>query len=115
AGRVGGTTAVLRADNRARYFSKEVLPFVPPGWTEPPPAVWHHVGAYAYRPSSLAAYAAWPESELERREGLEQLRFLENGAEILCVEVEARGRVFWEVNNPEDVAKVEAALARAGS
>lgn len=111
AGRVGGTTAVMRPDRRALYFSKEVLPFTPPDWTGAPPEVWHHVGVYAYRPAALEAYLAWPEGALERREGLEQLRFLENGAEILCVEVEARGAVFWELNNPEDTPRIEAALA----
>lgn len=113
AGRVGGTTVVMRPDRRALYFSKEVLPFTPPGWSGTPPEVWHHVGVYAYRPEALRAYLAWPEGALERREGLEQLRFLENGAEILCVEVEARGAVFWELNNPEDVARIEAALGAA--
>jgi 3-deoxy-manno-octulosonate cytidylyltransferase (CMP-KDO synthetase) len=32
---------------------------------------------------------------------------------VLCVEVEARGRAFWEVNNPEDVSRVEAMMAAA--
>ncbi len=114
AGRVGGTTMVMRPDRRAIYFSKEVLPFTPAGWTGAAPEVWHHVGAYAYRPAALRAYLGWAEGALEKREGLEQLRFLENGAEILCVEVEARGRVFWELNNPEDTPRVEAALAALG-
>ncbi len=30
---------------------------------------------------------------------------------MLCVEVEARGRVFWELNNPVDVARIERVLA----
>lgn len=114
AGRVGGTTMVMRPDRRAIYFSKEVLPFTPAGWSGAPPEVWHHVGVYAYRPAALAAYAAWPEGALERREGLEQLRFLEMGAEVLCVEVEAKGVVFWELNNPEDRPKIEAELRRRG-
>ncbi len=114
AGRVGGTTVVMRPDRRALYFSKEVLPYTPAGWTGEAPEVWHHVGVYAYRPAALAAYAAWPEGPLEQREGLEQLRFLENGAEILCVEVEARGVAFWELNNPEDRPRIEAELKRRG-
>ena len=48
---------------------------------------------------------------LEHLEGLEQLRFLENGRRVLCVEVEARGRQFWELNNPSDVPVIEAMLA----
>lgn len=112
AGRVGGTTAVMRADRMALYFSKEVLPYV--GNLETPPEVWHHVGVYAYTPAALRAYAGWAEGPIERAEGLEQLRFLENGASITCVPVEARGRVFWELNNPVDVARIEEVLKREG-
>jgi 3-deoxy-manno-octulosonate cytidylyltransferase (CMP-KDO synthetase) len=99
-GRVGGTTAVFDKSHRALYFSKEVLPFGPG-------ACFHHVGAYAYRTAALAAYPLWPENNLERSEGLEQLRFLENGSAMLCVKVDAKGRDFWEVNNPEDIAVIE--------
>lgn len=115
AGRVGGTTAVFGADGRGLYFSKEVIPFVEadaaPDEITP---VWHHVGVYVYRPEALAAYADWPEGPLERLEGLEQLRFLEQGADVLCVPVEARGREFWELNNPEDVPRIEAMMRRMG-
>jgi len=31
------------------------------------------------------------------------------------VEVDARGRLFWELNNPEDVPRIEAMLAEMGS
>ncbi|MGB3555752.1 MAG: manno-octulosonate cytidylyltransferase [Jannaschia sp.] len=110
AGRVGGTTAVFDRNRHGLYFSKEVIPYIDPGKLPDPIPVFHHVGVYAYRPEALRAYVGWPEGELERREGLEQLRFLENGATIACVEVEARGRVFWELNNPEDVARIEAVL-----
>lgn len=115
AGRVGGTTAVFDGRGRALYFSKEVIPFTAEryGDTEPTP-VWHHVGAYAYRAGALADYAAWPEGELERLEGLEQIRFLENGRTVLCVPVDARNRSFWELNNPEDVARIERMLAEMG-
>ena len=70
------------------------------------------MGVYAYRPKALAAYGAWPEGPLEKLEGLEQLRFLENGARLRCVEVEARGRMFWELNNPSDVERIESMLRR---
>ena len=110
AGRVGGTTAVFDRNGRGLYFSKEVIPWIAPGRIPDPVPVFHHVGVYAYRPDALRAYAGWPEGALERQEGLEQLRFLENGVPLACVEVEARGRVFWELNNPEDVARIEAVL-----
>ncbi|MEM8823825.1 MAG: manno-octulosonate cytidylyltransferase [Pseudomonadota bacterium] len=109
-GRVGGTTAVFDRAMNALYFSKEVLPFIAPGRRIDPIPVFHHVGVYAYRPAALARYTATPATPLERLEGLEQLRFLETGTPIRCVEVEARGRVFWELNNPEDGPRIEAAL-----
>lgn len=116
AGRVGATTAVFDREGRALYFSKEVIPY-----TGSPPAevctpggivpVFHHVGIYAYRPVTLAAYRALGPGPLERCEGLEQLRFLEHGVPVRCVEVASRGARFWEVNNPEDTPRVEAVLA----
>ncbi|RKT32245.1 3-deoxy-manno-octulosonate cytidylyltransferase (CMP-KDO synthetase) [Roseovarius halotolerans] len=113
AGRVGGTTAVFDARRHALYFSKEVIPFsaVTYGDEDPTP-VFHHVGVYAYRPAALSAYPGWPEGELERLEGLEQLRFLENGHAVRCVEVESRGRQFWELNNPEDVLRIETMMSQ---
>ena len=114
-GRVGGTTAVFGTDHRALYFSKEVIPYTgrPYGAQEATP-VFHHVGVYAYRPEALRAYAARDPGPLETLEGLEQLRFLENGTPVLCVEVEARGREFWELNNPSDVPRIEAMMATMG-
>jgi 3-deoxy-manno-octulosonate cytidylyltransferase (CMP-KDO synthetase) len=116
AGRVGGTTAVFDANRHALYFSKEVIPFTGRIYQrDEPTPVFHHVGVYAYRPDALSAYPTWPVGGLETLEGLEQLRFLENGHNVLCVEVEARGRKFWELNNPEDVPRIETMLAEMGA
>lgn len=108
AGRVGATTAVAAANGDALYFSKEVIPFTA-GRTvvDGRVPVFHHVGLYAYRPSALAAYAAMAPTPLEALEGLEQLRFLESGWAVRTVEVDGRGRPFWEINNPEDIERVE--------
>lgn len=115
AGRVGGTTAVFGHDGQALYFSKEVVPFVPGDIDyDADSPVFHHVGVYAYRPAALAAYATWPEGTLEKLEGLEQLRFLERGRPVLCVKVEARGRQFWELNNPQDVGRLEQMMSDMG-
>lgn len=115
AGRVGATTAVFDRNGRALYFSKEVIPF-----TGSSPLldgvcpVFHHVGVYAYRPVTLAAYLAMEPGPLEQCEGLEQLRFMEHGVPVHCVEVDAMGASFWELNNPEDTARIEAALGQRG-
>ena len=114
-GRVGGTTAVFDQNWDALYFSKEVLPFTDKTYAEDEETpVYHHVGAYAYSQSSLARYIRWPERNLELLEGLEQLRLLEHGIKIRCVLVDAKGRVFWELNNPVDVARIEKVLQAKG-
>ena len=112
AGRVGGTTVVVGRSGDALYFSKEVLPFTEATYEDAAPTpVLHHVGLYGYRPEALKAYVAAEPCALETLEGLEQLRFLDLGVAMRVVEVAARGRVFWELNNPVDVARIEAALA----
>ncbi len=114
-GRVGGTTAVFGALNRGIYFSKEVIPFTARTYApDDPTPVFHHVGVYAYRPDILRAYPQWTAGPLEHLEGLEQLRFVENARAVLCVEVESRGRQFWELNNPSDVAKIEHMMEKMG-
>lgn len=115
AGRVGGTTAVFSRTGQALYFSKEVIPYRAYEYPEEAATpVFHHVGAYGYRREALSAYSDWQAGPLEELEGLEQLRFLENDASLHCVVVEAKGREFWELNNPEDVPKLEAMMARMG-
>ncbi|MCB1352938.1 MAG: 3-deoxy-manno-octulosonate cytidylyltransferase [Rhodobacteraceae bacterium] len=114
-GRVGGTTAVFDRNHNALYFSKEVLPFTGRvlGEGDEIP-VFHHVGVYAYRPEALLAYADWAPGHLEGWEGLEQLRFMENGVLVRCVEVDGQGRAFWEVNNPSDIDRVEGIFRELG-
>ena len=115
AGRVGGTTAVFSRNRHALYFSKEVIPFTSRSYTDDDETpVFHHVGVYAYRQAALADYVGWTVGPLETLEGLEQLRFLENNRSILCVEVQSKGRQFWELNNPEDVARLETMMAEMG-
>ena len=116
AGRVGATTAVFARDGRALYFSKEVIPYTDGKLNHDGVCpVFHHVGVYAYRPDALRAYVDMPVGPLETLEGLEQLRFMENGLPVTCVEVEGKGHVFWELNNPSDTPRVEAALAKLGA
>ncbi|MEL6600858.1 MAG: manno-octulosonate cytidylyltransferase [Pseudomonadota bacterium] len=115
AGRVGGTTAVFNAQREALYFSKEVIPYTGRRFADGDDIpVFHHVGVYAYRPAALADYMGWPEGPLERWEGLEQLRFMENGTPVRCVEVDGQGAAFWELNNPADVPRIEAILKARG-
>ncbi len=114
-GRVGGTTVVFNNDKKALYFSKEVIPFTPRTYLEKELCpVYHHVGVYAYRSNSLRKYIALREGILEQIEGLEQLRFIENNNDIYCVEVDSRGHSFWELNNHEDIQRIESKLLENG-
>jgi 3-deoxy-manno-octulosonate cytidylyltransferase (CMP-KDO synthetase) len=112
-GRVGGTTVVFNAASQALYFSKEVIPFTEIEYAaDVATPVFHHVGVYAYRAAALEQYLQWSVGQLEQLEGLEQLRCLENGMPIHCVEVDAKGREFWELNNPSDIDRIEAMLLK---
>jgi 3-deoxy-manno-octulosonate cytidylyltransferase (CMP-KDO synthetase) len=115
AGRVGGTTVVTDTLGRALYFSKRLIPHLPAGSLNGDMSpVRLHVGVYAYRPQALERYAATPVSELETLEGLEQLRFLAAGVSVAVVDVATPPFALRELNNPEDVAPIEQALAEAG-
>jgi 3-deoxy-manno-octulosonate cytidylyltransferase (CMP-KDO synthetase) len=114
AGLVGGTTVVFSRSGRALYFSKRILPFLPPQTAKDMVPVHLHLGLYAYRRSALADYVAAGPSPLEQLEGLEQLRFLDLD---LPVAVVASDPVAWdpiELNNPSDVAVVERILIERG-
>lgn len=115
AGRVGGTSVVTDNEGRALYFSKRLIPHLPPRALDAEMSpVRLHVGVYAYRPQALELYAATPPSELEVLEGLEQLRFLAMGVPVAVVDVAAPPFALRELNNPEDVAPIEQALREAG-
>ena len=115
AGRVGGTSVVTDNEGHALYFSKRLIPHLSPGALDGPMSpVRLHVGVYAYRPEALERYVSTPVSELEILEGLEQLRFLAAGMPMAVVEVETPPFALRELNNPEDVAPIEQALAEAG-
>lgn len=115
AGRVGATTVVSNRLGQALYFSKEVIPFTNGrGSVDGVVPIFHHVGLYAYRRAALTAYTGWEPGPLETLEGLEQLRFLENGIPVQAVEVSAPGAAFWELNNPSDVPLIEGYLQRMG-
>ncbi len=74
--------------NYALYFSRASIPFERDKDSQESKKFWfnHHIGVYAFRREALEKYARFPQSYLEQHEKLEQLRALENGISILCVE-----------------------------
>ena len=75
---------VTDCSGRALYFSRASIPYHRDAGS---PHHFTHLGLYAYRKPALQQYGSLPESRLERSEGLEQLRFLENGIPIYVGEV----------------------------
>ena len=71
-----------------------------------------HVGMFAFTAAALARFRAWERGPVERAESVELLRVIEHGERIACAPVPP-GSIG--VDRPEDVALVEAALARAGA
>jgi 3-deoxy-manno-octulosonate cytidylyltransferase (CMP-KDO synthetase) len=114
AGRVGGTTVVFDRSQRALYFSKRIIPYLPPDLSSPGNHVHLHLGLYAYRRDALLEYAAAPPCSLEVVEGLEQLRFLDQGKLVQILPVDPVGWDCIELNNPSDVGAIEAVLAARG-
>ena len=63
---------------------------------------YHHIGIYAYRADVLAQITKLPQSPLEIKERLEQLRWLENGYRIFVglTDTQTIG-----IDTPEDLEK----------
>lgn len=96
---VGSPTSPTRL--RALYFTRATAP-----WGDGP--LYHHIGLYAYRRSALARFVALPQSPLEKREKLEQLRALEAGMRIDAAIVRS---VPLGVDTPEDLERARDLLS----
>lgn len=97
---------VLAKNGDALYFSREDIPHQRDP-NEPPPRRWAHVGLYGYRRETLVRFAHLTPTELEESEKLEQLRAIEYGIKIRCLETPHRG---IGVDTPEDLARAEVML-----
>ncbi|NTU68178.1 MAG: 3-deoxy-manno-octulosonate cytidylyltransferase [Chlorobiaceae bacterium] len=75
---------VLNSREEALYFSRCPIPYRRE--TLPETKFYRHIGLYAFRADVLRAFVSLPPSMLERAESLEQLRLLENGYRIRCIE-----------------------------
>lgn len=112
-GEVGGTMVVCDKDFNALYFSKSMIPYLRDTHMESP-SLYRHIGLYAYRYLALEKYSLSPPTPLEKLEGLEQLRILENGKPIRVVLVDYKGRTHASIDSPEDVTRVEALIEAEG-
>ncbi len=97
---------VTDKDGRALYFSRATIPFDRDRTAAA--QYWKHLGFYAYRKLALERFVSLPESDLERSERLEQLRFLENGIAIHVAETKFD---TIGVDTEEDLQRVEKILS----
>lgn len=109
----GEAKIVLNKKKEALYFSRMVIPFIK-GVEEKD---WHlhhdyyrQVGLYAYRRDILERICRLPVSALEKAESLEQLRWIENGFRIQCVETKYESHC---IDSPEDLEKILAFIKAA--
>ncbi|MEL6859699.1 MAG: manno-octulosonate cytidylyltransferase [Pseudomonadota bacterium] len=113
-----GTSCIVNAQDEALWFSKNILPAIRKEdqlrtATALSP-VWRHIGLYGYKTAALERFVALPEGQYERLEGLEQLRFLENGMRIQAVKVPASDTAMWGIDTPQDAAHAEQLIAKHG-
>ena len=104
------------ASGRALYFSRAPIPYKQgdrpaPEELEREPFL-RHIGIYAYTRDALHDWVALAPSQLERLEGLEQLRPLEAGIRIGVAIV---GAADPGVDTPADVIRMEERLNQMGA
>ena len=85
----------------ALYFSRSPIPYC--SHEKNFTGFWKHMGMYAYSAGFLKNLQNLSDSDLERQESLEQLRWLENGKKILTLETQAETPC---VDTPEDLALI---------
>ena len=112
-----GTTCLRGGDGQALWFSKTILPAIRNeaalrNSSKSP--VWQHLGLYAYTIEALDWFTSAPQGIYEVLEGLEQLRFLENGWAVATVPVDPPEHALSGIDSPEDVVLAEDAIARLG-
>ena len=113
-----GTTCIRAPDGRALWFSKAIVPAIRNEallrQTSDISPVFQHLGLYAYRYQALEEFERTPPSHYEQLEGLEQLRLLEMGLDILTVEVPSPRHAVSGIDTTEDVELAEALIAQLG-
>jgi 3-deoxy-manno-octulosonate cytidylyltransferase (CMP-KDO synthetase) len=92
---------------QALYFSREAIPHVrgveKKDWLSKQ-TYYQHVGIYAFKHATLNAISKLPMGVLEQSEGLEQLRWLENGYTIQTAEIASE---CIAVDSPEDLKRID--------
>jgi len=93
-------------EDRAIYFSRFPLPYFrgvsKDAWLQQG-NFYKHIGIYAYRYEALARISSLQQTQLEKAESLEQLRWLENGLNIQVKETQFES---FGIDTPEDINRL---------
>jgi len=92
---------VVDKDGFALYFSRGPIPY------QAKQEFFQHIGIYGFKADFLFRFCSLSPSELEKAEGLEQLRALENGYRIKMIET---AYSTLSVDSPRDIIEVEKLL-----
>jgi len=89
----------------ALYFSRSLVPYQREEKMNN--EYFLHVGVYGYKKDALITFTKLPQSQLEKIEKLEQLRYLENGIKIKMAETDYNNIA---IDTPEDLEKAKSSL-----
>tara|TARA_Y100001968_G_scaffold216429_1_gene199149 strand:- start:1558 stop:2328 length:771 start_codon:yes stop_codon:yes gene_type:complete len=102
----GNVYLVKDKNENAIYFSRNPIPFLrdiePKKWTQHH-TFFQHIGLYGFTVDALEKFCSLPEAELEKKEKLEQLRWLENGEKI---KIAVTNQLSHPVDTIDDLNKV---------
>ncbi len=99
---------VIDRQKNAMYFSRAPIPWGShQSETILEEQYYQHIGVYAFRYPILKELIALAPTPLEQAEKLEQLRWLENGYKIHCVQTEYSG---FGIDSPEDLKEMNMQL-----
>lgn len=90
---------VIDKEGFALYFSRSPIPY-----SKENGKFLRHVGLYGYKRDVLLKLVKLPQSNLEIKENLEQLRAIENGIRIKMIESDKK---TIGIDTPEDIKKIE--------
>jgi 3-deoxy-manno-octulosonate cytidylyltransferase (CMP-KDO synthetase) len=95
-------TVVTDRNNRVMYISRSLIPY---DYTQAHPDYYHSTGILVASLDFLKTYNSLPQTPLEKIEGVEQLRILENGYSLGVVRTDERN---IGVNTQDEYEKVVA-------
>lgn len=94
---------IIDVNSNAIAFSRQPIPYPMSGSTK----YYQQLGLYAFKKSALDLYSKCSPNYLERAEGIEMYRLIENGHKVKMIELDSPS---LSVDTPTDLIKVKAII-----